>query len=73
MHRFLFISLLEKNSVSYSKNRLEICENKTSLTFQMKTTGKYLNKRYKYEHVILNSSLQSIISETTNIILIGYQ
>ena len=70
---FLFIKLLEKIVLVIQKNRLDIPEKETSLTFQMRTTGKYLNKRYKYEHVILNSSLQSIISETTNIILIGYQ
>jgi hypothetical protein len=70
---FLFIRLLEKIVLVIQKNRLDIPEKETSLTFQMRTTGKYLNKRYKYEHVILNSSLQSIISETTNIILIGYQ
>jgi hypothetical protein len=70
---FLFIRLLEKIVLVIQKNRLDIPEKETSLTFQMRTTGNYLNKRYKYEHVILNSSLQSIISETTNIILIGYQ
>ena len=70
---FLFIRLLEKIVLVIQKNRLDIPEKETSLTFQMRTTGKYLSKRYKYEHVILNSSLQSIISETTNIILIGYQ